>query len=148
MIALALGVGGLVVAAVAARAHLARRWLAVTVEGDSMAPTLRHGQRLLVARAAAPAVAVGDVIVFRLPRAPHTAHVDVHHLVKRVAAVAGDPLPAWAAGPRCPGDRVPPGRVVVIGDNPGRSGDSRQLGYVPVSAIVGVVAPRQLGGAR
>jgi signal peptidase I len=61
-------------------------------------------------------------------------------MVKRVAAVPGDArpafLPARAAGS---GAFVPAGQLVVLGDNPGRSLDSRQLGYVPADRVLGVV---------
>jgi len=46
--------------------------------------------------------------------------------VKRVAAIAGEPVPDWAreALSADAETRVPPGKVVVSGDNP-RSQDSR-----------------------
>lgn len=57
-------------------------------------------------------------------------------VIKRVAAVPGDPVPFPIDGS---GPLVPPGSLVLLGDNPDGSGDSRQYGYVPVDAVVGVV---------
>ena len=64
-----------------------RKLIVITVKGDSMAPTYRNGQRLLVRRGGCQA---GQVVVFR-PSPPRI--LDVDWLVKRAAAVAGDPVP-------------------------------------------------------
>ncbi|WP_372974711.1 S26 family signal peptidase [Microbispora sp. GKU 823] len=37
---------------------------------------------------------------------------------------------------------MPPGRLLVLGDNPSRSTDSRQWGLLPESRITGVVLRR------
>ncbi len=138
LVAIALGIA----VAIAWRRWLRRRWIVVTVQGDSMAPTLHHGQQILARRAGARApVRRGDVVVFRL--SPMQVHEQVSerlvHRVKRVAAVAGDPVPSWMG---CPdggqSDRVPPGCVVVAGDN-ARSQDSRHLGYIDGRAIMAVL---------
>lgn len=65
---------------------------------------------------------------------------DLVHRVKRVAALEGDPVPEWARETLSSDAqaRVPPGKVVVSGDNP-RSQDSRQLGYLDADAIVAFV---------
>ncbi|GAA2690700.1 MULTISPECIES: S26 family signal peptidase [Actinosynnema] len=106
-------------------------WTRVTVRGGSMAPTLRDGQRL-VARRRARGPRRGEVVVFRVPDPV------LPHRIKRVAAVAGDPVPDWLA-PTMPGvHRVPAGFVAVAGDNP-RSQDSRQLGLVSCRDVVGAV---------
>ena len=54
-------------------------------------------------------------------------------VIKRVAAVPGDPRPdASLPATRRPAEaRVPPGKLVLLGDNPDWSNDSRQLGYFP-----------------
>ncbi|NUR87949.1 MAG: hypothetical protein HOY71_28015, partial [Nonomuraea sp.] len=65
-------------------------------------------------------------------------------LVKRAVAVPGDPLPraevpALATRPEVV---VPPGRLVVLGDNRQVSLDSRRLGYVAAHQVMGVVVSR------
>jgi signal peptidase I len=37
--------------------------------------------------------------------------------------------------------RVPDGMIYITGDNPQQSLDSRQFGYVPITAIRGVLVP-------
>ncbi|MGN6238474.1 MAG: S26 family signal peptidase [Cellulosimicrobium cellulans] len=124
-----------------------RRLLVVTVSGASMEPAYGAGTRVLVARGtrARP----GDVVVLdgaRVAPAPDglpPGARDARGLVlKRVAAGAGDPVPAEvvdAVGGQ-EHDRVPPGRLVVLGDAPEASVDSRRWGYVPADAVVGRVA--------
>jgi signal peptidase I len=114
----------------------------VVVHGSSMAPTLRDGERLLVRRGSAPPER-GDMVVFRHCEA-RAVGTDPALRVKRVAAVAGDPMPAWvsegaAVDPRL--RTVPDGQLVVHGDAR-LSQDSRQLGLVPVSALVGTLPAR------
>jgi signal peptidase I len=121
-----------------------RQWMVVTVEGNSMSPTLHHGQRVLARRLRGSGYARSDIIVFLLTREHMEAMEqgdDPIHRVKRVAAVAGDPVPDWAREALGADEhtRVPPGKVVVSGDNTGRSQDSRQLGYIDASTIIGVV---------
>lgn len=145
---LLLGLGvALLAVGLALALHARRRWMVVTVEGNSMAPTLHHGQRLLArrlgrGRAGAPGFSRSDIVVFVLPpeQARELMTEDLVHRIKRVAAIAGDPVPEWAR-PALSADadtRVPPGKVVVSGDN-ARSQDSRQLGYIDADAIVAVV---------
>ena len=140
----------LVVTVVAVVMMLRRRVVVVSVIGASMAPTLRHGDRVLVRRMPCEAVRRGDVVVFReltacRPGDP-TGLRDAALLVKRVAAVAGDPnppfLPAWA---RRQSGVVPPGHLVLLGDNAEVSRDSRQFGSVAADRLLGV-AVRRVGG--
>jgi signal peptidase I len=108
-----------------------RRWLVVTVEGVSMRPTYSPGDRLLVRRGGLGALRRGQAVVVTA-----VGPVDVPAFVKRVAALPGDPVPAGIPVP----DRVvPPGRLLVVGDNPAASHDSRAVGYFPASSVVGVV---------
>ena len=91
----------------------------------------------------------GEAVVFRLTsrQLERQAAGDPLHRVKRMAAVAGDPVPDWlrhALGPAA-GDRVPPGHVVVAGDN-ARSQDSRHLGFIETSAIFAIVTSPRWGG--
>lgn len=122
-----------------------RRWIIVQVRGTSMLPTLRDGERLL-ARRLRPGQPLehGDLVVFLPPAAPGPGEPPV--LVKRVAAVAGDPVPLWAADLRASGPRVPTDHVVVHGDNP-RSMDSRHLGYVPRARVLATIAQRHVVAA-
>ncbi|MEA2704918.1 MAG: hypothetical protein QOD63_2863 [Actinomycetota bacterium] len=80
-----------------------------------MLPTLEPGDRLLVLRG--PRARPGDLVTVPDPR--DTSRT----LVKRVASVAG-------------------GAVVVVGDNPGRSTDSRAFGTVPAASVRGRVVYR------
>ncbi len=87
----------------------------VVVEGRSMEPTLAPGDRLLVARTRV--LRAGDVVAVRDPRDPRRV------LVKRIGAVLEDGM-------------------VLHGDNPGASTDSRSFGPVPSSAVLGRVVRR------
>lgn len=96
-----------------------------------MQPTYRDGDRLLVRRRTQ--VARGDVVVVPHPR------VSGELMIKRVAALAGDPAPAG------PADQVPPGHLVLLGDNPAESFDSRHAGFFGTRQVLGVVV-RVLAG--
>lgn len=86
----------------------ARRWLdAVEVRGDSMAPTLLPGDRLLVMRAPPR---VGDVVLAPDPREPR------RELIKRVA-------------------RVDDRGIELRGDNPAASTDARTFGPIPSERV-------------
>lgn len=117
---------------------LRRRYVVITVRGESMTPTYQPGDRLLVRRSGTDRVRRGTCLVF--------ADREVHGqwLVKRAIAVPGDPVPL-AQIPRLSdrsGTRVPPGHVAVLGDNPARSHDSRFFGYVRSDQVLGVVLRR------
>ncbi|MEU0797072.1 S26 family signal peptidase [Amycolatopsis sp. NPDC005961] len=112
---------------------LRRRYVVARVRGHSMSPTFRDGERVVATRRRH--YRVGDVIVFRA----RTGAKDVAWRIKRIAAVAGDPVPAWLAADH---PVVPAGRVVVTGDNTGHSQDSRQLGYVDLAGVAGAVPHR------
>jgi nickel-type superoxide dismutase maturation protease len=87
----------------------------VAVEGASMEPTLTSGDRLLVLRRRRPRV--GDIVAVDDPRGGRRL------LVKRVVSVAGD-------------------EVMVEGDNPPSSTDSRVFGPVDRREIAGRVVYR------
>lgn len=132
---------------------LHRRYAVADVQGSSMEPTLRHGDRVLVRRVRDGGVRAGDIVVIERfapdnqPRYRHPGRSPRRvWVVKRAAAVAGDPVPesvAHAAGV-APGTAVPAGRLVVLGDNPPHSTDSRVWGYLPTDRLLGVVR-RRLG---
>lgn len=116
----ALAIAGLVVGALATT----RR---VVVEGESMAPTLSPGDRLLLLRLPEPLraglVRPGTLVAARDPRLPWRL------LVKRVGVVEG-------------------GRVTLVGDDPTRSTDSRAFGPIDVGDVLGVVLYRYARAAR
>jgi signal peptidase I len=90
------------------------------VDGPSMEPAYRAGDRLLVNRLAyrTQGPRPGDAVVLRDPE--DSARL----LLKRIAAT---PRPAGEV----------PRRYFVIGDNAGASRDSRQFGHVTRKAIIG-----------
>ncbi|MFG3556709.1 S26 family signal peptidase [Micromonospora sp. NPDC047557] len=134
----------------AVAALLGRRLVAVTVRGHSMWPSYRDGDLVLVRRTSSPTV--GQVVVVRrwIPAATGQAD-DVldggEWLIKRVAAVAGDPVPR----DQCPVLRgvpeqaVPRGRLVLLGDNREVSVDSRTVGYFSAEQVLGVALNRGTG---
>jgi nickel-type superoxide dismutase maturation protease len=87
------------------------------VHGPSMAPALRHGDRLLVwLRGPRRTPSVGTVVLVDLPDRPLS--------VKRLVSVE------------------PGGMIRIEGDNEFASTDSRTLGSLPASALRGVVLAR------
>ncbi|WSG38334.1 S26 family signal peptidase [Dactylosporangium sp. NBC_01737] len=118
-----------------------------------MEPALHDGDLVLARRLGGDLPHRGDIVVLRRPRAvaPPPGSVVVHSaapavagspwLVKRVAAVPGDPAPP---GVPCP-DPVPAGMVVVLGDTPGL--DSTLFGPVPAETLHATVV-RTLDTAR
>jgi signal peptidase I len=127
---------------------LRRRIAVVTVTGSSMRPTLDAGDRVLIRRAGTGQLRTGQVVVLETPR---RGDADASSLlrwppapqrgwtIKRVAALPGELTPASIA----PGEGgvadspVPPGKLLVLGDNSSCSLDSRLLGYVDVDRVLG-----------
>lgn len=125
---------------------------ACLVDGDSMLPTLRHGQCVLVLRLHG-ALQRGDLVVVKHPWAPDTL------LVKRVLGLPGDVLsvdqgrlcvsgyeqgePYLSPGTPLEGlaspTVVPAGCYFLLGDNRPASVDSRRFGAVPDHLVVGRV---------
>jgi signal peptidase I len=113
-----------------------RRWFVVRVAGHSMSPTYVDGERVLFRWVRPGGCAVGDCVAFT----PLWSDGDPRWLIKRVAAAAGDALPeAFRAATGVTDAVVPPGCLVVLGDNP-ESLDSRHFGYLPAANVVGVAA--------
>ncbi|MET8138706.1 signal peptidase I [Sphaerisporangium sp. NPDC005288] len=132
-----------------------RGFLATTVHGTSMEPTLRPGDRLLVRRTRR--VRAGQVVVFRYS-APSGSSATAHDedpvpgrdgalLIKRAVAVPGERVRDEWEQPdvhHMAGTVVPPGSLVVLGDNRATSWDSRHYGLVSGDRFIGV-AIRRLG---
>ncbi len=144
----------------AAATALRRRYTLVTVHGPSMEPTLRHGDRIVVRRRRPDRIRTGDIVVALSPAAtgyrpvtPVTAKPRPGRrtgsrgglVVKRVAAVAGEPLPPSVApvvgAPA--GAPVAPGQLVVLSDNADGGRDSRHYGYLTSASVVGVARARR-----
>ncbi|MEU4568399.1 S26 family signal peptidase [Micromonospora sp. NPDC023956] len=131
----------------AAVALVRRRIVVVGISGLSMAPTLGHGDLVLVRRRRGRVPRRGQVILIEVPepcrpgeRPERPAHTWV---VKRVVALPGDPAPRFLPGWACdPAGRVPAGHVVLLGDNPEVSRDSRHFGPVPLDRVLGVAVRR------
>ena len=124
------------------------RLVVVAVHGDSMSPTLTDGQRVLAQRRRSGGYAVGDIVVFRAPdrERRNGATGPDGYLVKRVAALPGERVPASMQPATEPPVRVPRNHVVVLGDNPANSQDSRQFGPIDQRTIVATVR-RPVGSA-
>jgi signal peptidase I len=132
-----------------------RRFAVVTVEGASMLPTLAAGDRVLVRRARLGQLRVGQVVVAEAPDWDRDWSTSLaspaarrEWLIKRVAAVPGDPRPT-ACLPETTGPVegcVPKGRFVVLGDNAVVSYDSRQMGYFTGDRLLGIVVRRMSAG--
>jgi signal peptidase I len=112
-----------------------RRYAAVTVSGLSMQPTLQDGDRVLVRRVPPARLRVGDVVVARPGQPGSSAD---HWLVKRIAALPGDPVPKSVSG-RVSRGSVPAGGLILLGDNAAVSWDSRTLGLFDVGSLLGRV---------
>ncbi|MBC6459731.1 S26 family signal peptidase [Actinomadura sp. HBU206391] len=148
-----LAAGALIILISAAVVTIRRRLLVVTVDGQSMEPALRAGDRVLARRTGVGAVKAGQVIVLRstgghmqpIARGPRLEDGTVStagegFLIKRLVARPGDTAPSEFGPPGAVrrGDIVPPEAILAVGDNPGHSFDSRQAGYLPAVNMVGV----------
>jgi signal peptidase I len=143
---------GIVVVAVAVLAALAvvllrSRYRAVRVDGTSMEPTLHAGDVVLLARRKGHRVRAGQIVVVERPVRMEAGWYwrprgrYRQWSVKRVAAAAGDPVPGGllTAVNAPDGTRVPPGKLLLLGDHGAVSVDSRQWGYIPADRVLGVV---------
>ncbi|MGW2619349.1 S26 family signal peptidase [Streptomyces sp. NPDC001500] len=128
-----------------------RTLVLVLVHGRSMSPAYLPGDWVVGRRVAAARLCRGDVVIVDMPptgQAPEGHTLLGRLTIKRIAALPGDALPAGVPG-RGPGAPVPAGHVVVLGDNPSLSTDSRHHGPVPSSWVVGrAVRKAHLPGMR
>jgi signal peptidase I len=101
----------------------------VRVDGTSMTPTYRDGDRVLaIRRWLAPRLKRGSVVVLRHPPdAPVAGPPGTKPplLVKRLVGLPGD-------------ENIPHGHIYVLGDGPG-SYDSAAFGPVPARLVIGRV---------
>ncbi|MFC9234377.1 S26 family signal peptidase [Streptomyces decoyicus] len=129
-----------VVAAGCAVAYLSRRFVSVSVSGNSMQPAYSHGDRVIVRRGVRPSR--GDIVVIERPDrwgvpvpAPGEAHFTTPYSEEAPLAVRG----VWPGEPvsagfdrritaqnwmikrvlAMPGDPVPVGRVPILSSLPG-----------------------------
>ncbi|GAA3285631.1 hypothetical protein Dvina_25800 [Dactylosporangium vinaceum] len=119
-----------------------RRLVLVRVDGPSMLPTLADGAQVLARRTRQ--AATGRLVLLAPPAEPGAVRAgDPGRLwfVKRLVAAAGEAVPAELAHyPALAGHAtVPAGHLVVTGDNPAESYDSRQEGPIPVTRLRAVV---------
>lgn len=116
----------------------------VVVNGESMCPTLRHGD-LVVGRRDARSVSRGVIVVFtvrpddyedRSPAPPNRR-------VKRIVATAGDRAPATLPERlrSLHNGFVPAGHIALAGDAPVSEG-SAEFGYINVGRVESVVVKR------
>ncbi len=152
-----------------------RNLLVATISGISMHPTHRPGDKLLVRRLPADRIRPGDIVVADIVAVPEHAAASSSEIryaarpgaagvgkrrgadllwrsspsrvIKRVAAVSGDPVPG-SVPPRAGETVVPEGCLVLLGDNPGQSLDSRHFGYVPATDVIGKVIGALSPGTR
>jgi signal peptidase I len=114
-----------------------RRFVMVTVRGPSMLPTLKAGDRVLVRRTEVGKLRRGQLAV--AGENGRSADGSQEWVIKRVAAVPGDPRPACLPDTADPAGRVPDGHYVLLGDNAAVSYDSRERGYFTAGQLLGVV---------
>ncbi|USR91910.1 signal peptidase I [Phormidium yuhuli AB48] len=128
------------------------------IPSDSMLPTLEQGDRLLVEKVSyyIQPPQRGDVIVFHPPeQLQRLGYQREQAFIKRVIAQSGDRVqvlngrlylngepqlepyiaepPQYQWGPAT----VPPGRLMVMGDNRNNSNDSHIWGFLPVENVIG-----------
>ncbi|MFB9349180.1 S26 family signal peptidase [Streptomyces heliomycini] len=139
---------------------LRRFYTVVTVSGTSMEPTFRQGDRVVVRRTGVRRLKCSSVVVVRdltyirgpLPHGARLRRGDRQPavsrtgpcLIKRVAALPGDPVPREGvpALRHVPETVVPAGRLVLLGDNRDASYDSREHGYFFTDQLLGHVVGR------
>lgn len=111
-----------------------------------MEPTFHQGDRVAVRRTPGFTVSSGDVVVIErrdgFPdqhRRPARVRDGRRWMIKRVGAVAGEPVPD---GIPVIDAVVPAGKLVLLGDNAEASFDSRMIGYFSTDLVLGGVVRR------
>ena len=127
------------------------------IPSESMEPTLKPGDRVLVNKLSYDLHSIhrGDIVVFKRPPA-EAGNPAIKDLIKRVVGLPGETieaidgkvyingqplkesyLPPGTVTTNLPRRVVPPGQYFVMGDNRSNSSDSRFIGPIPGSLIVG-----------
>ena len=127
------------------------------IPSESMEPTLKPGDRVLVNKLSYDLHDIhrGDIVVFKRPPA-EAGNPAIKDLIKRVIGLRGETieqiggkvyingqplkesyLPAGTYTTNLRRQVVPPGEYFVMGDNRSNSSDSRFIGPIPGSLIVG-----------
>lgn len=134
---------------------------AYSIPSESMVPTLAVNDRVIVFQLNKDP-ARGDIIVFdRPPNDPKTSPSDPDVLIKRVIGLSGEFVESREGSVYVDGKRldesylpdgvdteitapilVPPGTLLVLGDNRGVSFDGRRFGPIDKSLIVGRAVAR------
>jgi signal peptidase I len=128
------------------------------VDGQSMDPTLKDQDRLVVNKLAyhVGEPQPGDIVMLRYPAAPEKSFVkrmiakegDTVHIVNGQVRVNEQIIPAaYVAGEHQSYDDwgpevIPAGYCFVLGDNRSNSSDSRVFGFVPKKYIIAKVQLR------
>lgn len=112
----------------------ARRFEPAIVRGESMAPTLRQGDRIAIRPGVRPEP--GQIVLVLAPGG--------RPVIKRVFATSGT---------QPQGRTLPPGTIDVRGDNAAASTDSRTWGALPLEHVRGVAVaiwwpPARIGRLR
>lgn len=148
------------------------------IQGSSMAPTLRSGERVLVNKLRMRLAPIGrdDVVLFRDPSDKDTVMVkrvigvpgdtvrftgdqvqvlpgagrglSFQEVVTPVANAAGEQSPPALEGPGAGSITLEAGQYFVLGDNRGGSSDSRHWGAVSRDAIIGEAVFRMFPWGR
>lgn len=161
---------------VLALAALRRGFVMVAVSGASMLPAFRPGDRVLVRRTGHRGIEVGGVVVLRSPasepgqwvpaeqpvtaggvaaarsarragRAASSGPLVGSWVIKRVAALPGDPVPGLMRSATVGVPVVPSGQLLVTADSDGGT-DSRRWGFIPVNRVLGPVVRTVPGRVR
>jgi len=127
------------------------------IPSESMEPTLKPGDRVLVNKLSYDLHHIhrGDIVVFKRPPA-EAGNPAIKDLIKRVIGLPGETieqrggrvyingqplnesyLPAGTSTTNLRRQVVPAGQYFVMGDNRSNSSDSRFIGPIPGSLIVG-----------
>jgi signal peptidase I len=128
------------------------------VDGQSMDPTLKDQDRLVVNKLAyhVGEPQPGDIVMLRYPAAPEKSFVkrmiakegDTVHIVNGQVRVNEQIIPApYVAGEHQSYDdwgpeMIPAGYCFVLGDNRSNSSDSRVFGFVPKKYVIAKVQLR------